>query len=29
MVFAHGFGCYQRMGRFEQPSFERDHRCVL
>jgi sigma-B regulation protein RsbQ len=29
IVFAHGFGCDQRMWRFVQPSFERDYRCVL
>jgi sigma-B regulation protein RsbQ len=29
MVFAHGFGCDQRMWRFVQPAFEADYRCVL
>src|SRR4051812_39904697 len=29
MVFAHGFGCDQRMWRFVAPDFEVDHRVVL
>lgn len=29
MVFAHGFGCDQRMWRFVAPHFERTHRVVL
>src|SRR5438132_1381727 len=29
MVFAHGFGCDQRMWRFITPAFERDYRIVL
>jgi sigma-B regulation protein RsbQ len=29
MVFAHGFGCDQRMWRFVSPAFEADYRIVL
>lgn len=29
MVFAHGFGCDQRMWRLVAPAFERTHRVVL
>jgi sigma-B regulation protein RsbQ len=29
LVFAHGFGCDQRMWRFITPAFERDYRIVL
>jgi sigma-B regulation protein RsbQ len=29
MLFAHGFGCDQRMWRFVAPAFEADHRIVL
>jgi sigma-B regulation protein RsbQ len=29
MLFAHGFGCDQRMWRFVTPAFERDYRVVL
>ena len=29
MVFAHGFGCDQRMWRFVAPAFEQRHRVVL
>ena len=29
MVFAHGFGCDQRVWRKVQPHFEASHRCVL
>lgn len=29
IVFAHGFGCDQRVWRKVQPQFERSHRCVL
>lgn len=29
IVFAHGFGCDQKMWRFVSPQFEADHRVVL
>jgi sigma-B regulation protein RsbQ len=29
MLFAHGFGCDQKMWRFVVPAFEQDHRVVL
>lgn len=29
MLFAHGFGCDQRMWRLVAPAFERDHRVIL
>lgn len=29
IMFAHGFGCDQRMWRFVAPAFEHDHRVVL
>lgn len=29
IVFAHGFGCDQRMWRFVEPSFEDAYRCIL
>jgi sigma-B regulation protein RsbQ len=29
MLFAHGFGCDQRMWRHVAPAFEIDHRVVL
>lgn len=29
LVFAHGFGCDQRMWRYVAPAFETDHRVVL
>lgn len=29
IVFAHGFGCDQKMWRFVAPAFEEDHRIVL
>jgi sigma-B regulation protein RsbQ len=29
MMFAHGFGCDQKMWRFVAPAFQRDHKIVL
>jgi sigma-B regulation protein RsbQ len=29
MLFAHGFGCDQRMWRYVAPEFERDHQVIL